>query len=197
MFVTTVSEDAAQGALAEYYRRQRHSWGFLPDYSGAFSSRPDVAAAWDRMNATVRDGMDRRRFEIATIAAARALHSTYCTAAHSKFLRDVCGDEATMRAIAEQPDGSDLRPADRAVYVFAHKVAADASKVDQADVDRLKKEGGLTDADVADVVFAVAARSFFTRVLDGLGAQLDPETSEALPADLRDAMVVGRPARGR
>jgi uncharacterized peroxidase-related enzyme len=197
MFVTTVSEDAAQGDLAEYYRRQRHSWGFLPDYAGAFSTRPDVASAWDRMNSAVRDGMDRRRFEIATIAAARAMRSTYCTAAHSKFLRDECGDEATMRAIAEQPDGSSLDATDRAVYEFASKVAADASEVDQADVDRLKEEGGLTDADVADVVFAVAARSFFTRVLDGLGAQLDHQTAEALPADLRDAMVVGRPAHGR
>lgn len=197
MFVTPVAEDAAQGDLAEYYQRQRHSWGFLPDYAGAFSTRPDVASAWDRMNAAVRDGMDRRRFEIATIAAARAMRSTYCAAAHSKFLRDVCGDEATMRAIAEQPDGSGLGPADRAVYVFAQKVAAAASEIDQADVDRLKEEGGLSDADVADVVFAVAARAFFTRVLDGLGAQLDRQTSEALPADLRDAMVVGRPAQGQ
>lgn len=197
MFVTPVSEDSAQGGLAEYYRRQRRSWGFLPDYAGAFSTRPDVAVAWDRMNAAVRDGMDRRRFEIATIAAARAMRSTYCAAAHSKFLRDVCGDEATMRAIAEQPDGSGLGPVDRAVYEFAGKVAADAPEVDQADVDRLKAAGGLSDADVADVVFAVAARAFFTRVLDGLGAQLDRQTAEALPADLRDAMTVGRPARGR
>jgi uncharacterized peroxidase-related enzyme len=196
MFVTPVAEDAAQGDLAEYYQRQRRSWGFLPDYAGAFSTRPDVASAWDRMNAAVRDGMDRRRFEIATIAAARAMRSTYCTAAHSRFLRDVCGDEATMRSIAEQPDGASLGPVDRAVFEFASKVAADASEVDQADVDRLKEVGGLSDADVADVVFAVAARAFFTRVLDGLGAQLDRQTSEALPADLRDAMVVGRPARG-
>lgn len=197
MFVTPVAEDDATGDLAEYYQRQRRSWGFLPDYAGAFSTRPDVASAWDRMNAAVRDGMDRRRFEIATIAAARALRSTYCTAAHSTFLRDACGDEATMRAIAEQPDGSTLDAADRAVFEFAAKVAVDAPQIDQGDVDRLKEEGGLSDADVADVVFAVAARSFFTRVLDGLGAQLDPQTSEALPADLRDAMVVGRPAKGQ
>jgi hypothetical protein len=83
------------------------------------------------------------------------------------------------------------------VYEFAGKVAADASEVDQADVDRLKAAGGLSDADVADVVFAVAARAFFTRVLDGLGAQLDRQTAEALPADLRDAMTVGRPARNQ
>jgi len=38
--------------------------------------------------------MDRRRFELATIAASRALSCTYCLAAHSKFLRDVVDDDA-------------------------------------------------------------------------------------------------------
>jgi hypothetical protein len=41
------------------------------------STRPDVAQVWNLLNATIRDGMDRRRFELATIAAARVLRSTY------------------------------------------------------------------------------------------------------------------------
>ncbi len=192
MFIETVVESDATGALAEYYRHQRQVWGFLPNYAPAFSTRPDVAEAWNRLNATVRGGMDRRRFEIATIAAARAAHSTYCTAAHSTFLRDVCGDEATMREIATDPSGSGLGDQDRAVYEFATKVAADAASVEVADVQRLR-DAGLSDADVADVVFAVATRAFFTRVLDGLGATLDAQTAGTFPPELLEAMVVGRP----
>jgi uncharacterized peroxidase-related enzyme len=194
MFIDTVPEDAATGEVAQYYDRQRASWGFLPNYAACFATRPDVAAAWDALNGAVRGGMDRRRFEIATIAAARALGSTYCTAAHSKFLRDICGDEATMRSIA-QSGGEALDARDRAVYAFATKVARDASSVTRSDVDELRA-AGLSDADVADVVFAVAARSFFTRVLDGLGAQLDPQTAQAFPPDLLSSMVVGRPVAG-
>src|SRR4051812_14481606 len=123
MFISTVPEASATAQLADYYQRQRAAWGFLPDYTGAFSTRPDVAAAWDQLNRAVRDGMDRRRFEIATIAAARALRSTYCTAAHSKFLREVCDDEQTLRLITEQPDGSALNAGDRAIYQFATMVA--------------------------------------------------------------------------
>ena len=137
--------------------------------------------------------MDRRQFEIATIAAARVLRSSYCTAAHSKFLRDVCGDEPTMRAICEDPSGAALDDVDRAVYRFAAKVAADAASIEQRDVDTLHAVG-LSDAEIADVVFAAAARSFFTRVLDGLGVQLDVQTAQSFPADLREAMIVGRPA---
>lgn len=195
MFISSVPEDAAEGDLAEYYRTQRAAWGFLPNYAAAFSTRPDVARAWNTLNATIRDGMDRRRFEIATIAAARARHSTYCTAAHSKFLRDVCRDEAAVQSIAEQPDGAALDPADRAVYAFAAKVAADAASIEQQDVDRLR-DVGLTDADIADIVFAASARCFFTAVLDGLGAQLDPQTAETFPPVQLDSMIVGRPVAG-
>jgi uncharacterized peroxidase-related enzyme len=192
VFIMPVSEDDAAGDLAEYYRTQRAAWGFLPNYAAAFSTRPDVAQAWNALNATIRNGMDRRRFEIATIAAARALRSTYCTAAHSTFLRDVCADDATMRSIAEHPDGAALDLQDRAVYQFAAKVAADAASVDTDDVERLRT-AGLTDAEIADVVFAASARCFFTAVLDGLGAQLDVQTAETFPEALLSSMVVGRP----
>ena len=195
MFVSGVDEDHAEGEVAEYYAGQRAAWGFLPNYAPAFSSRPEVARAWNALNLAVRGGMDRRRFEIATIAAARARRSTYCTAAHSGFLRDVCGDETTMAAIAEHPDGAALAEQDRAVYEFATKVATDAAGVEQEDVDALRAVG-LSDADVADVVFAVSARLFFTAVLDGLGTQLDEQTASTFPPALLQSMVVGRPVAG-
>ena len=37
------------------------------------------------------------------------------------------------------------------------------------------------------------ARAFFTRVLDGLGAQLEPQTAATFPPDVLNSMVVGRP----
>ena len=195
MFIDTVPEGAAQGAVADYYQQQKRAWGFLPNYALAFSTRPDVAAAWNDLNAAVRGGMDRRRYEIATIAAARALGSTYCTAAHSLFLLVECGDEAAMTSIAEDPTGAGLAEQDRAVYELAGKVARDAASVRQEDVDALRRTG-LSDADVADVVFAAAARSFFTRVLDGLGAQLDRQTAGFFAPDVLASMLVGRPVAG-
>jgi uncharacterized peroxidase-related enzyme len=191
VFIDVIADADATGELRAYYDRQRAAWGFLPNYAHAFATRPDVAAAWDQLNGAVRGGMDRRRFEIATVAAARAMRSTYCAAAHAKFLRDVCGDSSSLEAIVADPSGATLEPADRAVYEFAGRVATDAASVTQADVDRLK-EVGLTDADVADVVFAAAARAFFTRVLDGLGTQLDAQTAATFPPDQLAAFVVGR-----
>ena len=192
MFIDVVPEEAAEGALAEYYQQQKSAWGFLPNFAPVFSTRPEVAKAWNMLNKTVRDGMDRRRYEIATIGAARALRSTYCTAAHSKFLRDACDDEPTMIAIAKDPSGAGLSEQDRAVYDFAALVAMDASSIQQHHVEALR-EVGLTDADISDIVYAAAARSFFTRVLDGLGAQLDLQTARTFAPDILESMVVGRP----
>jgi uncharacterized peroxidase-related enzyme len=192
MFVNTVDGHADDDAAQAWFHQQTAAWGYLPNFAAAFASRPDVARTWTALNLTIRDGMDRRRFEIATIAAARALRSTYCTAAHSKFLRDVCDDEDTMRAMASDPSGEALDATDRAVTRFATQVALDASRVTQADVDGLRHQG-LTDADIADVVFAVAARSFFTRVLDGLGVQADRELGASFDPALREQLTVGRP----
>ncbi|WP_454084737.1 carboxymuconolactone decarboxylase family protein [Georgenia sp. Marseille-Q6866] len=177
--------------LAAYEAEEEAVWGFVPNYAGCFAPRPEVARAWRALNVTIRAGMDRRRYEIASIRAARAVRSTYCTAAHAKALRDVCGDEDTVRAIAT---GERLEPVDAAVLRLAAKVAAAAS-VEQSDVAELRALG-LSDAEVADVVYAAAARAFFTAVLDGLGARLDPQTAAAFDPELRRAMVVGREPAG-
>lgn len=192
VFITVPDESELDTDITEWFDRQRTSWGYLPNYAQAFATRPDVALAWTSLSNAVGKGMDRRRYELATIAAARELRSTYCMAAHSKFLRDDVGDEATMRAIAEDASLRSLDAVDRAVMEFAAKVARDASSVTSEDVDALR-DHGLSDADVADVVFAVAARSFLTKVLDALGVQADAALGAAFDPETRRQLTVGRP----
>jgi uncharacterized peroxidase-related enzyme len=192
MFIAAPDEGAVEGEAAEWYERQRASWGYLPNYAPAFASRPDVAEAWNQLNGAIRGGMDHRRYEVATIAAARALRSTYCMAAHSKFLRDQCGDEETMRVIAADPSGDALDATDRAVIDFATRVATDATSVSAGDVERLR-ECGLDDGDVVSVVLAAAARAFFTKVIDALGVEADAQLGDTFDPEVRQQLTVGRP----
>ncbi len=192
MFIETPDESIVDDAVADWYEKQRAAWGYLPNYAAAFATRPDVAEAWNTLNNAVRGNMERRRFELATIAAARALRSTYCMAAHSKFLRDICGDEPTMLAIAADPGGANLDAADRAVMDFATHVARDASTISAADVQRLR-DHGLSDPEIVDVVLAVAARAFFTKVLDALGVQADVQLGATFDPEVRKQVTVGRP----
>lgn len=192
MFIDAPDEPTVDGEVATWYQRQRDSWGYLPNYAPAFATRPDVAEAWNVLNGSIMRHMDRRRYELVTIAAARAYRSTYCMAAHCKFLRDTCDDEATMRAIAADPSGADLEPTDRAVVELATQVALDASSVTAADVQRLR-DHGLDDPEIVDVVLAAAARAFFTKVLDALGVQADAQLGEMLDPEVRRQVTVGRP----
>jgi alkylhydroperoxidase family enzyme len=75
---------------------------------------------------------------------------------------------------------------------FASQVARDASSVTAADVQQLRDEG-LSDPEIVDVVFAAAARAFFTKVLDALGVQADVQLGETFDPEVRLQVTVGRP----
>jgi hypothetical protein len=76
--------------------------------------------------------------------------------------------------------------------VFARKVALDAAAISQDDVDALRAVG-LSDNDVADIVFAAAARSFFAKVLDGVGVNADHQLGAAFDPHVAQQLTVGRP----
>jgi uncharacterized peroxidase-related enzyme len=157
----------------------------------AVEERPEVLAAWQQLIGAIKDGMDLRRYELVTLAAARRLRSSYCSLAHGRILADrFIGPEAVCGIFADA-DAAGLDEVDRAVMELADKVAADATSVTQADVDRLRGLG-LSDGEITDVVVAAAMRCFFSKALDGLGAQPDAAFARLAP-ELRDALVVGRP----
>lgn len=190
-FIDTIPADGAEGPVADMYESDRAAMGYLPNYTRAYSHRPTVYAAWRQLAGAIKGSMDERRYELATIAAARRLRSSYCTLAHGRVLSERFMDPGSVRDIVSGRASGELTPVDVAVMDVAAKVAADATSVTRADVDRLR-ELGLSDADIFDVVAAAAARAFFSKVLDGLGAE--PDTAyNALDPDLRDALTVGRP----
>jgi alkylhydroperoxidase family enzyme len=70
----------------ELYDEERARRGYVPNFLRALSQRPDVYRAWMQLNRTILGGMDERRYELATLAAARRLRSSYCSLAHGKVL---------------------------------------------------------------------------------------------------------------
>jgi uncharacterized peroxidase-related enzyme len=190
-FIETVPEAEATGPVAAMYEADVKAFGELPNFTRAFSLRPEVYAAWRQLNGAIKANMDLRRYELATVAAARRLRSSYCTLAHGSVLMSRFLAPEEVRALVQDPRTADLDPADRAVMDLADKVADDATAVESADVDRLRSLG-LTDAEILDVVLAAAARCFFSKILDALCAEPDAKYSELEP-ELRDTLAVGRP----
>jgi uncharacterized peroxidase-related enzyme len=190
-FIETISEAHATGAVQQMYDADREAFGDLPNFTRAFSLRPEAYAAWRQLNAAIKAHMDLRQYELATLAAARRLRSSYCTLAHGSVLMASFLEPDAVRALVNDPRTGGLEPVDVAVMELADKVAEDATSVTQTDIDRLRALG-LTDGDVLDVVLAAAARCFFSKTLDALGVQPDAKYSELEPG-LRDTLTVGRP----
>jgi uncharacterized peroxidase-related enzyme len=172
------------------YETDRAAWGFLPNFTRAYSHRPGVYAAWKGLNGAVKANMDERRYEIATLAAARRLRSSYCSLAHGRVLARLI-PASVVQDIALGRPSDELDEVDMAVIDLADKVATDATTVTQADIERLRGLG-LADAEILDVVLAAAARCFFSKVLDAVGCHPDAAFNELEPG-LRAALTVGRP----
>lgn len=96
-----------------------------------------------------------------------------------------------VEAIVRDYRNAGLPAADVAMLAFAEKVTLHAYKVTESDVEELRSHG-FPDAEILDIVLAAAARNFFSRVVDAVGAEPDPEYLD-LQAGLRRALAVGRP----
>jgi alkylhydroperoxidase family enzyme len=155
----------------------------------AFAERPDVYAAWGQLNGAVKAGMDLRRYELATLAAARRLRSSYCCLAHGTVLMERFGEP--VREIALDHRNAGLDEVDVAVMDFAERVVDDATSISDAELQRLR-DLGLSDTDILDVALAAAARCFFAKTLDAVGVRPDASFRD-LDSDVREALVVGRP----
>ena len=189
-FIDTIAPAEAAGETHAMYARQQSSYGYVPNYAKVFGHRPEVMARWGRSLAEIRRPMDDRLFELATFAAAFELKNTACSLAHGQQLAKFI-DEASIRALANGETADELSEADMAVVAFSRKVASDASKVGQKDVDALKQQG-FSDAEIFDIATTVAGRSFLTRILDALGVEADVTAME-MNEDFRTTLTVGRP----
>jgi alkylhydroperoxidase family enzyme len=145
---------------------------------------------WGELLAAIKRPMDRRRFELATFAAAHELRSTLCTLAHGKALLAFFSAEDVI-AIARGETPSSLSAAEAALMRFVRAVARDASAITVDDVATLKKHG-YSDAEVFDIVATAAGRAFFTKVIEALGVAADAPLRE-LDSAFCTALTVGRP----
>jgi len=189
-FVEPVPEADASGEVAALYASGREQFGYLPNMHRGFSLRPEYWNAWGPLLGAIRDRMDARRYEVATVGAATALKSSYCSLAHGEILaRDHLSADA-VAALVRDPDTAGIAPVDVAVFKFAQAVVRDASEVTDAMVAELRAFG-ISDAEICDIAAAASVRCFFSKYLDALGVAPDA-AYRALPDTLRAALTVGR-----
>lgn len=190
-FIDTIPAALASGDVRAMYERQQGAWGYVPDYALVFSHRPEVMARWGRMLAEINRPVEPRRMEMLTLAAALELGHSACSLAHGAALARLIGKDVVI-AIARGEEHADITAAEQAMIRFSRRVARDAARITADEVDALRSQHGLSDAEIFDIVAIAASRSFFTKVLDALGSLPDRGFMKLDP-DLRVALTVGRP----
>ncbi len=189
-YLKTVPPEQAAGEVKALYDKDLAAQGYVANYTRAFSGRPDVLQGWQALKDAITSGMDPRLYELATVAAATAIRSSYCSLVHGRILAAGYYPAENVVSIAGNEAAEALDAADAAVVRFARKVALQAEKITQQDVDELRGLG-FSDADVFNVIAASAARCFFSKVLDATGTQPDAVLRE-MADQLRSALTVGR-----
>ena len=191
-FLQTVPPEDASGEVKAMYDKDLAAQGYVANYTRAFSARPDVLQGWLALKDAITSGMDPRLYELATVAVATAIRSSYCSLVHGNIL--ATGYYPAEQVVSIAGDGDEAAAAldavDAAVVRFARKVAEEAEQITPEDVGELRRLG-FSDADVFNVILAAAARCFFSKVLDATGTLPDAALHD-LPDQLRAALTVGR-----
>jgi uncharacterized peroxidase-related enzyme len=189
-FIRSIPPSDAEGPVREMYERAQSQFGYVPNWAQAFSLRPRVMDGWVALLRSIRDNLSVRRYELATLAAAQALRSSYCSLAHGSVLADKVFTPEAVTAIITGNGDVPLDAGERAIMAFVEKVVRNAHEITRTDIDTLRSHG-YGDEEIFDLTAAAAARCFFSKLLDALGAEPD-SSFHALPPTLRVVLTVGR-----
>ncbi len=190
-FIETIPEEEATGDVRKIYDDDRKGKSYLPNYSRVFSLRPTVKEAWNGLLKSIKSNMDSRRYELVTVAAAKALRSSYCMLAHGSILQEKYYTTVQITSIVQQPSGPPLSEGEVAMMKFAEHVVRDATSITREEIESLRRHG-FTDPEIFDITVTATARCFFSKTLDALGAEPDI-VYLYLDKEMRDALTVGRP----
>lgn len=193
-YIAVVPRSEAEGEVEEMYREVEKRVGYFPNWIQPFSRRPAVWRGWDALVGSMRPHLPVRTYELATLAAARALRSTYCCMAHGRVLADQVFDAPGVTSIMKNNGTVVLEPREVAMMAFVTKVVVHPECIGPEDLEQLRVHG-YGDTEIFDLTVAAAARCFFAKLLDALGVQADARFNELDPA-LRESLTVGRPVEG-
>lgn len=191
MFIKTVEPSEATGEIAALYEAEINSMGQVMQATQCWSARPDVIAPIENLLHQIRDGfsLGLLNFRLITFVVAGDVPSSYCSHVYFRSLSGALGRDQVL-AIRKDYRNAGLSNQQVEMLVYAQQITRDASKITEADIQRLR-EVGLTDVNIADIALAASFRNFMSRYFDAVGATVEPEFLDDDPA-VREMMAVGR-----
>src|SRR6187549_3841375 len=131
-FIRTIDPSQAEGPAREMYQQVERALGHVPNWARPFSLRPGVRDGWVALLSAIKSNLPLRTFELATLAAARGVRSSYCSLAHGRILAEKVFDAPAVAAIATGAEAAPLEPRERAMMAFAGRIAREADRISAA-----------------------------------------------------------------
>jgi uncharacterized peroxidase-related enzyme len=178
--IRTPEPAEATGEVAALYEEELADLGYVPEYTRVMSVNPEALRAFQNLVRSIVAQLGKRRYELVTLAAAQALHSQHCRLAHGRKTLALI-EEDELERIARDYGNAGLSEAEVAMMEFAEKVSRESSAMTDADVERLR-DLGFTDREIVDITLAAAARNYYSRAIQALGAAVE------VPPDLSDRL---------
>ena len=197
MFLQTVAEEDATGAIAAVYRKEKEGVGFVPEAARCLSTRPDMPLLFDAFFDGIKANfsLSGRDWCLITLVAATHLRSTYCAQVYSHRMLALGESKETLLAVRRDYRTAGLADREVAMLAYAEKVTVAADQVTQADIDRLRAFG-FSDRNIFDIALCASFRCMLSKLVDATGAVPEPAFHDS-DESFRKAMTVGRSLTGR
>ena len=127
--------------------------GFIPNVFLTLAHRPDeLRAFWAYHEAVMQraSGLSKSEREMIVVATSAANSCLYCVVAHGAILRIYEKSVQISEQIATNFRKADITDRQKAMLIFAEKVAVQSAQITQADFDALY-EHGFCDEDIWDI----------------------------------------------
>ena len=184
--ITAPSQADITGLMARLYAQDIEDLGYVGSHTKVLALNPEAYAAGDNLFDAISSSMDKRRYELVTLAASLGVRSKHCRLAHGGKSLELIEYDQLVR-IARDYTNAGLSPAEVAMMRFAEKISRAAESMTDADSQRLR-DAGFSDREIVDITFAAAARNYFSRAIQALAIPVDPSP---LDDELQQALLAG------
>ena len=193
MFLQTVAEKDATGAIAEVYAKEKAGAGFVPEAARCLSTRPDLPPLFDAFFDGIKANFSLERAGMVPHHLRRR-EAPHARPIARRSIRSGCSRSANRRRRCSRSSAADrtaaLTDKDMAMLAYAEKVTVAADRITQSDIDRLRAFG-FTDRNIFDIALCASFRCMLSKMVDATGAVPEPAFHDSDEA-FRKAMTVGR-----
>ena len=118
-------------------------------------------------------GLRRADRELATVIVSIINGCVYCSSVHARRFAELTRQPELIQRLYDEGLDTELEPRLRAIVGFAAKLTRQPAAMQPADLHSLR-DAGLTDADIHDLVHAVAMFANANRLMQTLGESVPP-----------------------